>query len=103
MSRPQLMHSVDDGLILGAVERSRQVCNVCGHTTMCIFITKITLPKGLEPSNSLIAFRDGKDQVNKRVVPLRYIGIGCGCYARFHRQVAHIETRRECRSASHPG
>jgi hypothetical protein len=85
MSRPKLMHSVDDGIVTGDVSRTRQVCAVCGHYTMAIQVFTSSLEalqkKGIKPTDTMLVKLIDKDP---------YIGIGCGCYARFHRQVAHI-------------
>lgn len=92
VNRQPPMRHVDDGILKGRVHGVRKPCGVCGQTRMVIRIEEITLPQGIEPSKSIIAYRD--DPTNPKVVPLTYIGIGCGCYAKFHRQVAHIKTQQ---------
>lgn len=76
MSRPKLMNVVDDDYIDGWVEQNRQRCAICDHTTKCIGIAKLKLPAST-------LFHRAYDDTG-------YIGIGCGCYARAHRQIAHI-------------
>lgn len=46
----------------------QQVLNVC--------YWDLSLPNGIDPAKTI--FKD-------------YIGINCGCYAKFHRQVTHIQ------------
>ena len=77
------MHVVDDGIIVGNVERNRGQCENCGHTTMVINIQLVSLPDGINYDRRLIV-ADSNDQ------RISHIGIGCGCYAKFHRQIAHI-------------
>jgi hypothetical protein len=97
MSNPQLMDSVDDGLIVGHIETRRKVCAHCGHTTRCIRVGKIMddeLRQWVKESPNKFIF--GKVLVNKLQVDLdamigSYVGIGCGCYGKAHRQVAHVK------------
>lgn len=96
MSTPQLMNTVDDGLITGNVEANRQWCEVCNFPTRCINIQSIDLPEDVgKPSTRLIAYVNKADAAYRSdpIRPVKYIGIGCGCYAKFHRQIAHITTR----------
>lgn len=96
MSKPQLMNTVDDGLITGNVETNRQWCRICNFPTRCINIHSIDLPEDVgKPTNRLIAYERHitKDERTETFGPVKYIGIGCGCYAKFHRQIAHITTR----------
>lgn len=41
---------------------------------------------------------DEKDTILKSTE--NYIGLNCGCYAKFHRQVAHIVTRQAVRESA---
>lgn len=81
---------MDDGLIEGQLwtnESMTHSCGACdGNFRGLIRITKINLPEGIKPGKTLIAY--GKD-----AKPHKYLGIQCGCYARFHRQIVHIQTR----------
>jgi hypothetical protein len=96
MSKPQLMNSVDDGLIVGNIEARRKVCAHCGHTTRCIRVGMITddeLKQWVKESPNKFIF--GKVRANKLqdldAMIGSYIGIGCGCYGKAHRQVAHVK------------
>lgn len=82
---------VDDGLILGSIRSPQLKCEVCGIRTKVILINEIVLPKGLVPGNTMIAYTNEGSTLR----PIGEIGIGCGCYARFHRQMGHITTLRK--------
>lgn len=76
----------NDGIIEGDFEAGRTDCDACGENTgVTIKIKKITLPEGIKPGKTLIAFKGPKAH--------KVIGISCGCYAKFHRQIAHIEDK----------
>lgn len=63
--------------------------------TRAIRIAKIELPDGIEPSNRLICWKDDFDGSAKDYhIQITWLGINCGCYGRFHRQVAHIVDMR---------
>lgn len=69
-------------------------CENCHtHTNVIIRIKKVNLPAGIQPATSLIAYMP-KPQTLDEIVPLQYLGITCGCYARFHRQICHINEMR---------
>lgn len=79
---------MNDGIIEGqAVRTANDKCHACGGAVgVLIKVSKITLPEGIKPGKTLIAYRDEKKAHGQ-------IGVTCGCYARFHRQVAHIQGR----------
>lgn len=83
------MREVDDGMITGIVLGKKLECSNCGNKTMCIHITKITLPPGIEPFPRLIFYERNPYIVND-VLPIEQIGIGCGCYGRANRQIAYL-------------
>lgn len=77
------MSEVDDGYIVGALAPRPKRCPRCGLVTRCIDITGVTLPKGFGVEATILYDR-------KQEATLPSIGLGCGDYARFHRQIAHI-------------
>jgi hypothetical protein len=89
------MNSVDDGHIQGAITQTRQFCGNCMLSLRCIRISIITLPEGIEPSAKLIAYTtvDYDEDRGTRILQHQFLGIGCGCYAKFHRQIAHIQDK----------
>lgn len=95
--KPQLMHQVDDGILQGNIERKRGECGVCGHTTMVIRVHTPTLENladlDIDPTRTLLKGITSSSRL--RADP--HIGIGCGCYAKFHRQIAHIRDRKKRR------
>lgn len=99
--RPRLS-DVSDDLIVGQVMRVGKFCGNCNQPTTCILIDKVALPEGLEPSTKLIGYEAfvPEGSLAARLKPISLIGIGCGCYARFHRQVAHIQDRVTLRKKS---
>lgn len=74
-------------------------CGVCNedtdvvlryHSTQAIAALKKLIGKDPKEVPSLII------TVNKKIAQ---IGVTCGCYAKFHRQVAHISRGRESRAS----
>lgn len=65
------------------------LCEVCGEVpNVCIrYNFAPRLPDGIELKDTIFKDRE-------------HIGILCGCYAKFHRQVAHIEDRMKARQSS---
>lgn len=76
------MHSVKDEYITGNICRTRKSCDNCGHPTTCISIHTIAWPEFIKNPDSRLIFYN-----------VEHIGIGCGCYAKGHRQIAHIASR----------
>lgn len=71
---------------------AQRTCEACGHERgQCLHITKIVLPKDIKPGATMIAFK--RHQAGRAVSaePISWIGLTCGCYAKFHRQIAHIQ------------
>jgi hypothetical protein len=61
-------------------------CTYCGAATiLCVGYHGVTLPAGIKVEDTILADKDN------------HLGINCGCYAKFHRQVAHIKDRMEAR------
>jgi len=62
-------------------------CSVCGDTGILTvgYLTTPRLPLGIPIGGTIL-----KDEGN-------YLGINCGDYARFHRQVAHITDKMNSR------
>jgi hypothetical protein len=79
---------MNDGIIEGVPLRvHNDSCHACGgEVGVIVRIQSISLPEGIRPGRTMIAFKDEKDHHKQ-------LGIECGCYARFHRQVAHIQGR----------
>lgn len=77
--------------------RVGKFCGNCRQPTTCIAVSKINLPDEIEPSTKLIGYEAfvPEGSLSARLKPIHLIGIGCGCYARFHRQVAHIQDRKK--------
>lgn len=84
------MNMVDDGIITGIVGMTKGGCEVCGRGTRCIHITATSMPGGIEVSNTILKGHEEGSTIT-------LIGIGCGDYARFHRQVAHIQDKMAAR------
>jgi hypothetical protein len=85
--------ALSDGVITGTLSPRARLCPVCERGGQrVVLITRIQLPDGIEPSNHIIGYGMYK---TLKVEPPKAIGLTCGCYARFHRQVAKIKTLRE--------
>lgn len=90
--RPRLTYGmVRDGIVTGVLLRTKIVCDVCGQGTCGIEVGAYDLPEEVPWTKTIInlQFRQKSDEEGYLVAA--YLGIGCGCYAKFHRQVAHIK------------
>lgn len=71
-------------------------CTNCGQgDNICIHYlirdgAYVNLPGGIKPSDTTL--QPAGTQIGDT-----YLGVNCGCYAKFHRQVAHIETTQKLR------
>lgn len=72
---------LEDGYVEGRVYFNTQPCGVCGQSTICVSVNQVTPPDGVKPE-------DRRQILNR--VRMHKIGIGCGCYAKGHRQFAHV-------------
>lgn len=95
---------LDDGIIQGRLHDRLIVCDVCRTKQQGIWIHNVELPivgnKRLTPVITMILFRESPMITSEgkiKVIPITYIGIGCGCYGRAHRQLAHIAAKRKYR------
>jgi len=90
MTPKRKLSDVDDGTITGIIPPQGRVCDACGTVTRCIRIHGLALPK------EFYEFKDSHDLIRRLVFSyengsaVTYIGIGCGCYAKGHRQISHI-------------
>lgn len=69
-------------------------CTNCGKRSICAhYHTKPKLPAGIDPNDRKLILNNYG--YGKYVVTWKdsYLGVACGCYAKFHRQIAHIEDR----------
>lgn len=87
---------ITDGILEGEGFRIAK-CEVCGALTASIRIDKCHLPPGIYPTNRLIFFKMRFDGNISEPSLIRRIGVGCGCYARAHRQLGIIESRTKHR------
>lgn len=87
MPRAHPWSPVDDGIVRGRLLRVSHTCDVCEVRTACIEVDSTEgykLPQDVPWTATIINLKDLHYPV------AIFLGIGCGCYARFHRQVAHI-------------
>lgn len=77
---------IQDGYITGVLSPHTKKCPVCGAKGRVIDVAGVSTP-GFSPSATVMW---------NRAVESIHTGIGltCGCYAKFHRQVAHIADSR---------
>jgi hypothetical protein len=80
---------IDDGLLVGYLVIHSEPCGNCGVPTWPFQIESILLPQGIKPSTKLIVYREGAHGLEQ----IKHIGFACGCYGKFHRQIAHIQSR----------
>lgn len=74
---------LDDGILRGYLLRSEHPCGICGKKTVVLSLRGVELPEGMTYAATILKILPEKRS--------RYIGVGCGCYARVHRQIAHIK------------
>ena len=95
-------NDVSDGVITGTIVPTKKLCRHCKTDQVCIEIREITLDPPLETLTSLMIFFQLKGDGKGTIVPVTYIGIGCGCYAKGHRQLCHIAHSIELRGKIGP-
>lgn len=83
------MCAVNDGYIMGATSGHQKKCGRCGEKTLCIDIAAISLPAGVTVKATILHKKGEEDPTL-----IQCIGIGCGDYAKFHRQISHITDSR---------
>lgn len=66
-------------------------CGVCGTVTSVLVVVEDA--QGLEHIHSI-------RKESTIIGDTNYLGLTCGCYAKFHRQVAHIEDKIKSRSSN---
>lgn len=76
------MHLNDPYLHASFVHQHKQTCEVCRNLALCVIIFNADLPTGVNVESTII-----RSQADNFVVA---IGLNCGCYAKFHRQIAYI-------------
>lgn len=82
--KPETKTGIQDGIIHGRIDLKGRMCNHCGHETYCVRIYDASPPE----------VGDDTLDLNRTILKgVEFLGIGCGCYAKFHRQVAHIMDR----------
>jgi hypothetical protein len=62
-----------------------RACECCGRKTRAQIgyaLDDLELPNGIDVRNTILR------------TPSAWVGLDCGCYGKFHRQVAHIMDRR---------
>lgn len=82
--------TLEDPYIRGLIHDDRKRrCEVCNRDCICIYVVRVDCPDGIDCAATIL--KDFNDAVIRDIL-LRsiWLGINCGCYARFHRQVAHI-------------
>lgn len=82
---------VNDGYIQGATSGKQKNCCVCKQRTLCVDIAGVVMPRGVT-TRATILHANKADRDDPSIVPC--IGIGCGCYGKLHRQLAHINRGR---------
>lgn len=80
---------VRDGYLIGTAGGRQRKCDHCGEKTLCIEITGVVLPKGMTVKATIL-----QDRHDTEPSCIERIGVGCGCYAKLHRQIAHINDSR---------
>lgn len=84
----------NDGIIKFKEDTVRRgKCSHCDEDTLVWELKEVILPDHIEASTKLIIYTNDASPPGYKLI--RQIGIGCGCYARFHRQVAHIQDRKK--------
>lgn len=80
---------VNDGYITGSITGRVRWCEHCGEKAVCVHIINLVLPKGMTVKATIL-----QDAGHAEPTCIDYVGVSCGCYGKFHRQVAHINDSR---------
>jgi len=75
---------LSDGYILGTVEPVLKPCDKCGTESIGVLVSNLLLPAGVRKDDKRIIAKIGQQ-----------LGITCGCYATFHRQMAYIKIKTQ--------
>lgn len=81
---PGTWSAYDDGIVTGRLTRSTAHCDVCRAPTCCVQVAQY---KAMfwHLRRTIIWISRGDQEIAV------FLGVGCGCLAKFHRQCAHIE------------
>lgn len=93
MTRPGMWSHYDDGIVSGRLHRALYPCDVCGQATACVWVDGYNFPNEVPWTATIIAYpKPHSVQGIMQVMDIAvFIGLGCGCLAKFHRQVAYIK------------
>lgn len=80
---PGTWSAYNDGIVSGRLTRSTAHCDVCRAPTCCVEVSRYAVLREYRATIIWISRGDQELAV--------FLGVGCGCLAKFHRQVAHIE------------
>lgn len=80
---PQNQLFIRDGFILGVLAPGLRKCPICDQRVRVINVAEFMLPEGMTAAATILFDRKAQRQHTA-------IGMSCGCYARLHRQIAHI-------------
>lgn len=93
-----LIRGLHDGYLDGVIPKTAVHCGYCHSDTIGVEIHKVTLPNGIEAERTILKVVASNKLKASDTMKL---GIGCGCYSKFHRQVAHITSKMEARKNAH--
>lgn len=79
------LSDVQDGYITGYIEAKGGECYACGQMTRVILVRSLKLPQPFDDFDTRRLIL-----CDSRGTQLYRVGIGCGCYSKGHRQIAHI-------------
>jgi hypothetical protein len=75
---------VNDGIVSGKLLHRTIACDVCGVPTCVVRVEDYKFPDEVWWQSTIVYLRKNETPIAVN------LGVGCGCYAKFHRQVAHI-------------
>lgn len=81
--------NIDDGMIKARLLTTDHPCGICGKKGAVLSLRDLVMPEGLDWRSTILG-----------ILPVKrspYIGLSCGCYAKVHRQIAHIQDGMEYR------
>ena len=84
MTQRLTFHMIRDGIVTGALSRTLLTCPLCQASTCGILLTSV---EGVDIS------RDPASVLFAQAMRSHVIGLGCGCYAKAHRQLAYIKSK----------
>lgn len=96
---PYRRQDLSDPYLRGSFSyRGKGMCDVCHNAAFGILIHDVELPMQIGVEHTILK---GYAPVHRKG-HVFFVGVNCGCYGKFHRQIAHIITNMNIRHRNEP-